>query len=49
LRRIFVRFQGAAMGAYQGYVTIAATQKTGKKTSKMDDYFFPSPLGPVKE
>jgi len=34
-RRIFVRLQGAATGAWSNYVTVAVTPKTDKKTSEM--------------
>jgi hypothetical protein len=35
LRRIWIRFQGASMGAYLLSVPIDATPKTDSKTSKM--------------
>jgi hypothetical protein len=35
LRRIWIRFQGALMGAYSLYVPIDATPKTDSKTSKI--------------
>jgi dodecin len=35
LRRIWIRFQGASMGAYLSYAPIDATWKTDSKTSKM--------------
>jgi hypothetical protein len=34
LRRILVRIQGASRGRISGYVTLDATQKTSRKTSK---------------
>jgi hypothetical protein len=38
-RRIFVWPPGAETGAYQEYVTLSATQQTGKKTSKVARLF----------
>jgi hypothetical protein len=40
LRRIWIRFQGASMGAHSLYVPIDATQKTGSKTSNMVAFVF---------
>jgi len=42
LRRIWIRFQGASMGAYLLYVPIDATQKTDSKTSKIVEIVFAS-------
>jgi outer membrane lipoprotein len=38
LRRIWIRFQSASMGAYLLYVPIDATRKTDSKTSKMGTF-----------
>ena len=38
LHQIWIRFQGASMGAYLLYVLIDATQKTDSKISKMVDF-----------
>ena len=40
LRRIWIRFQGASMGAYLLYVPIGATPKTDSKTSKIGIFVF---------
>jgi hypothetical protein len=36
--RIWIRFQGASMGAYLLYVPIDATAKTDSKTSRMGTF-----------
>jgi len=44
LRRIWIRFQGASMGAYLLYVRIGATPKTDSKTSKIGAFVSSSSL-----
>ncbi len=48
LRRIWIRFQGASMGAYLLYVLIGATPKTDSKTSKIGAFVSSSSLSPEK-
>jgi hypothetical protein len=48
LRRIWIRFQGASMGAYALYVLIDATPKTDSKTGKMVDFISSSALNDLQ-
>jgi hypothetical protein len=47
LRRIWIRFQGASMGAYLLYVPIDATAENGFKAKQDGGNFFPRSLCPA--